>query len=260
MHNKTLIILMLTAAVLSCANSGIDITVAIYSDNGTWQESVTACQKMFEWMGYHTTLIRAADINNNKLDSFNIICVPGGDMYQYAQGISEQGKENIRNFISNGKGYIGICGGASFAGERCIWRGNQLTMTPLRIFQGWSDQPYNEICPYPDYAMCKVYKTDSNHTIIQSEPDTSWHLYYWGPSLNPDSNIDVTVLLKYDVINLPAAICLEYGAGRVFVIGTHPEIEEDSNRDSVSFGDELDDHGSDWDLMKNASRWVLKEY
>jgi hypothetical protein len=107
--------------------------------------------------------------------------------------------------------------------------------------------------------MCRVYKTDSIHAIIQNEPDTSWHLYYWGPSLHPNTNIDVTVLLKYGIINMPAAICLEYGAGRVFIIGTHPEIEENSGRDGLNFGDELDDKGSDWDFMKKATRWVLRE-
>lgn len=30
-------------------------------------------------------------------------------------------------------------------------------------------------------------------------------------------------------------LALDYGLGRVFLIGTHPEIEEDSERDGVAF-------------------------
>jgi hypothetical protein len=48
-------------------------------------------------------------------------------------------------------------------------------------------------------------------------------------------------------------------SGRAFLIGTHPEIEEDSDRDGVAECDELDDHGSGWDLMRAATRWCLKE-
>jgi len=54
-------------------------------------------------------------------------------------------------------------------------------------------------------------------------------------------------------------LAFDYGLGRVFLIGTHPEIEEDSERDGVDFADELDDQGSDWDLMRKATLWCLKE-
>ncbi len=39
----------------------------------------------------------------------------------------------------------------------------------------------------------------------------------------------------------------------------HPEIEENSDRDGVKFGNELDDKGLDWDLMKKATFWCLKK-
>jgi hypothetical protein len=51
----------------------------------------------------------------------------------------------------------------------------------------------------------------------------------------------------------------EYGLGRVFLISLHPEIEEDSDRDSVSFGDSFDDQGSDWELMRGAVLWCLRD-
>jgi hypothetical protein len=52
-------------------------------------------------------------------------------------------------------------------------------------------------------------------------------------------------------------IAFEYGLGRVFLVATHPEIEEDSNRDGVDFADELDDQGSDWELMREVILWSL---
>jgi len=42
---------------------------------------------MFKWMGYTVVLVKADLINNEGLENFNILCVPGGNMYQYAQDI-----------------------------------------------------------------------------------------------------------------------------------------------------------------------------
>jgi glutamine amidotransferase-like uncharacterized protein len=235
-----------------------NVVVALYSDLGTSEESVQAAEKMFQWMNYTIALVGADYINTKGLDSFSVLCIPGGNMYQYAQDISSSGMENVRNFIRNGGGYIGICGGAYFASEKVVWRGDQLPMTPLGVFPGTAEGPIKEIVPYPNYSMCKVNFLDSTHSITQSEPDSGWMLYYSGPMLVPNKDADVTILGKYDSVNQPMILAFDYGLGRVFLIGTHPEIEEDSERDGVTLADELDDQGSDWELMRNAVLWCLK--
>jgi len=257
--------LLLVLLLVGCAqiesegrHTAVPEIVALYSDQGCWSESVQAAEKMFRWMGYTVELVDADYINNQQMDDFSILCIPGGDMYQYAQDISSGGKEKIRGFIRNGRGYIGICGGAYFASEKVIWKGNQLPMTPLGVFPGTAEGPSNEIVAYPDYGMCQVSIVDSAHPITQSEPDIAWMLYYWGPTLVPSKDAEVAVLGKYDSGNQPAMLAFDYGLGRVFLVGTHPEIEEDSERDGLTFADELDDQGSDWELMKKALLWCLK--
>jgi len=202
--------------------------VALYSDLGTWEESVQAAEKMFQWMNYTVALVDADYINTKGVENFSILCIPGGDMYQYAQDISSKGMDNIKDFVRNGGGYSGICGGAYFASERVVWQANQLPMTPLGVFPGTADGPINEIVPYPNYTMCKVDILDPTHPITQSEPDSTWMLYYWGPVLVPNKDANVTILGKYDRVNQPTMMAFDYGLGRVFLIGTHPEIEEDS--------------------------------
>ncbi len=240
-------------------NAEKSATIALYSDQGAWDESVRALKNMFQWMNYSVALIDADYLNERGLSTFRVLCIPGGDMYQYSQDISSVGKEAIRDFVRNGGGYIGICGGSYFAGEEVYWQGNQLDMTPLCLFEGSARGPMDAIVPHPDYGMCQVNVTDSLHFITQSEPDTAWMLYYWGPILLPNSGANVTILGKYDAVNQPAILAFDYEEGRVFLIGTHPEIEEDSDRDSVETADELFDRGSDWDLMRKATRWCLKE-
>ena len=81
-------------------------------------------------------------------------------MYQYSQDISFTGKDNIRNFIRDG---------AYFTGEKVIWQGDQLPMTPLGIFPGTTQGPINEIASYPYCVMCEVNIVDHTHPITQSE-------------------------------------------------------------------------------------------
>jgi glutamine amidotransferase-like uncharacterized protein len=233
--------------------------IALYSDQGTNKDCTRATQEMFEWLGYTVELIKADYINKVGLDSFRMLCVPGGDMYQYSLDISLEGKENVRDFIRGGGSYIGICGGAYFTGEKVFWQGYRLPMTPLAIFPGTTQGPINDIAPYPHCVMCEVNIVDSTHPIMQSELDSMWIIYCYGPMLLPKANADVDILGKYEIVNQPAIIAFEYENGRVFVIGTHPEFEEDSERDGVNFGDEFDDRGSDWELMRKAVHWCLRE-
>jgi glutamine amidotransferase-like uncharacterized protein len=233
--------------------------IALYNDKGTDKECVEATKNMFEWMGYTISLVDADFINTKRLDKFISLCVPGGDMYQYSQDISSAGKQKIRGFIAGGKAYIGICGGAYFAGEKVFWQGDQIPMESLELFAGTTKGPYDEIAPFPDYGMCQVNIVDTNHPIMQSESDSVWILYYWGPALIPDQDTTVAILGRYEKNDLPAILAFEYGSGRVFLIGPHPEIEEDSDRDNVTMADELDDHGSDWDLMRRATLWCLRK-
>lgn len=229
--------------------------VAVYADQGVWEESVQACTNMFQWIGHTVSLVDADCINGGDLKNFSILCIPGGDMYQYAQDISSAGKKHIRDFIAEGGGYIGICGGAYFASEQAVWHEHPLPMIPLRLFPGRAEGPLDEIV-YP-YGMCKVNMVPH---AITTEAD-AWMLYYRGPALvlNTDADASIDILGRYDKGNQIMMVAFDYGLGRVFLIGTHPEIEEDSERDGVTFADELDDVGSDWELMKKAVLWCLKE-
>jgi glutamine amidotransferase-like uncharacterized protein len=233
--------------------------VALYSDHGTWNDSVIAAQRMFEWMGSTVMLKDSESIDDGTFRDCSILCVPGGDIYQYANDISSSGKESIRDFVRNGGGYIGICGGAYLASEKVIWQGHQLQMTPLGIFAGSAEGPLNEIVDYPNYAMCEVDILNTTHRITQHQQADASMLYYWGPALFPNRDADVTILGKYRLGGQPMMVAFQYGEGRVFLIGTHPEIEENNERDGTAFASELQDSDSEWELMREAALWCLEE-
>ena len=66
------------------------------------------------------------------------------------------------------------------------------------------------------------------------------------------------ILGTYDIGGLPAIIAFEYGKGRVFISGVHPEYEENSERDGLPVDAERDDRGSDWEMVRRALCWGIK--
>lgn len=252
-----LIIVVVACCVSSTAED--EVTVALYSGGGCWEDSVTASENMFEWMGYKVSLLDADYIDDGSLDDFRIICFTGGDMYRYADDISSRGKKKIRDFVGAGGAYIGICAGAYFASEEIIWAGKDIPTETLGIFPGKTVGIIDGIAPFPKYAMCRVNVVDFDHPITALDVYSEWILYYWGPRLIPAPGTDVDVLGVYAIGGDPAVVAFEYGAGRVFLIGPVPDIEEDSDRDGTDFADEFDDRGSDWELMRKAASWCLKE-
>jgi hypothetical protein len=65
------------------------------------------------------------------------------------------------------------------------------------------------------------------------------------------------ILATYAVNGKPAVVAYSAGKGRVFLSGVHPEFEEGSDRDGVTWDDDLFDPESEWPLMRKAVKWVL---
>jgi glutamine amidotransferase-like uncharacterized protein len=229
--------------------------IGLYTGGGTWSESIPALKSMFHWMGYSVTELFPEDMVHDELSNFKVICFPGGDMFQYAQDIGHDGIANLRQALWDGTGYIGICGGAYFAASRVQWLGNPLSMISLNLFSGQAQGPHDVIVSYPDYNMCTVNITDTVHAITASLEPVMRILYYWGPSFTPDASAQVSILGRYEANDRAAMLAFLYGKGRIFIIGTHPEIEEDSDRDHCHFAEGLEDEGSDWNLMERAAAW-----
>lgn len=229
--------------------------VALYDDHGCWQESVLALERLLRWMDLGVTRVDARSIRERGLAGFSILCVPGGDMYRYSRDLGSDGIGRIREFVASGGGYIGICGGAYFAGSSCVWRGRALPIEPLRLYEGTAEGPWDALAAYPGYGLCALWVTDPSHPITRDLTGSFQVLYYWGPSLSPRAGSSVSILARYESIDQPAMLAFDYGRGRVFLVGTHPEIEENDARDGHDFASELADPDSEWDLLRNAVHW-----
>lgn len=245
----------LQGSSLNYKNTCRKVNVAIFAGRRVWYEGKTACLNMFTWMNLSVTFVFADDIRNGSLSNFDLLCMPGGWAYGFYEDLRWDGASKILDFVRRGGAYLGICAGAFYTCDYIVWEGIKYDY-PIGLFPGYGIGPLDEI-PWPNYNITRIDIVNHAHPITSSEPAYEHILYYGGPELHPYEGTEVTILATYNSSGQPAIVAFEYGAGRVFLCGPHPEIEEDSLRDGASFGEEFDDQGSDWPLMYETVRWLV---
>jgi glutamine amidotransferase-like uncharacterized protein len=214
--------------------------VALYNDAGVWGSGLLCLRYMFKSMNASVTFVTASDIKNGILKDFDLLVIPGGsdaDLYNSSLGVD--GASEIRDFVSNGGAFIGICAGAYFACDYIVWEGTRYSY-PMGLFPGHGDGPIDEIAPWPNSSMTNISIVNHTHPITKSLPDYMWILYYGGPEFYPYAGANVTILGRYQVNGEAAIVACQYGLGRVFLSGPHPEIQE-----------------YDWPLLYEAVKWLL---
>ncbi len=212
--------------------------VALYSDRGVWENGKIALIQMFTTYGHQIDTVNASLINSGIPSGYDLLIIPGGWAVNYRRRINDQGLANIRNFVSSGGIYLGICAGSYFAADSIEWEGRRYDY-PLNLYEGIAIGAIDPIAPWPQYNMSRLLFSPEART----GDSIQYVLYYGGPYFQGGV---FDTLAIYTEVNKPAIIKFQYGSGWVVLSGVHPEIEEDSDRDSTNFASELPDSGSDW--------------
>jgi glutamine amidotransferase-like uncharacterized protein len=198
----------------------VEPRAAVYNDHGVWSEGVNRLNVLLSEWGWTVENISAYQINSGYLNTeFDLIVFPGGDAGSYKLDISDTGTGEIRNFVNDGGGYIGICAGAFWASDRIVWHGREIDY-PLNLLPGTATGPLDELCTpgsqcWTDVRFSTDYPAGGDLSGVFS------CYYYDGPEMDTTG---AAVFARYETLDSPAAVALEYGAGKVAVIGVHPEM------------------------------------
>ncbi len=233
--------------------------VAIYTGPGVWDEGVIALENFLDFKGLDWEEVNAWDVNRKDLSAlYDAIIIPGGWAVSYKRYISDSGIQHIKELVNNGGAYIGICAGAYYAADKVAWEGRTYDY-PLDLFNGTAYGSLDSIIPWDGYTMT-ILNMNLDDSINIYEPATEDMLFFGGPALYPNEGENVDVVARWAAHNNdPAIVKFNYNQGRVLLLGPHPEIEEDSDRDGTDFADEFEDNGSDWPFLWAAMDWVLQQ-
>lgn len=156
----------------------------------------------------------------------DVVVFPGGTGGGQAKGLGEAGLKNVREYVKQGGGYVGICAGAYLACSNFSWGLGILNAGT--VSSKWRR----------GQAMLDLECTSEAAPVLGEVNGLFKVRYNNGPILKPWNRSDIpayTVLTvfrseiaKYGSpegvqINSPAHAIATFGEGRVFVSSPHPE-------------------------------------
>lgn len=227
--------------------------IALYYDSTTYDNALMH-HLTFRSMGFKVTLTHARDLlkDENDPDSVlarsNVFVMPGGSMHFSSFSTQEDAAraiENLRSFVCNGGGYIGVCAGATEALMKSPYP--YLNLVDASYHAEWfmprepaeGDWEWRTLM-----GQLLLEIVEPKHPVMfgygqnAMQPDYGPRVaveYFGGPSMfNIGSS--VTVLARYsapvhqipsnrvkDIWGSAAIVSSHFGSGKVILFGPHPE-------------------------------------
>jgi glutamine amidotransferase-like uncharacterized protein len=225
------------------------LRVCIYFDYGVFDACRTNTINMMSQMNCAYTSITRDSILNGALSHYRLLIMPGGDMWQYNSYLTSNCMSKIKNFVSQGGGYIGICGGSYFAANLILWRGwagqprNSVSIHGLNLFASIADGPIENFEPSYVDNKCQIQITHKDHPVLSNLPDIIQSYYDHGPMFIFNDSTGIITLGKTIKGNKNILVAFQYNLGKVFLTGAHPEASESR---------------VPWIMMKNAIEWCTQ--
>ena len=205
--------------------------ILIYEDYGC--ADVSALEKglreYFEPRGCKVGFTDAAGIiNRNELnDEVLAFFIPGGAGTPYRRKLEVLGNEKIREYVSGGGIYYGICAGAYYACRQTIFEADIpelkiISECGLNLVEGKAiGTLYKELGILP-YA--KNAESSAAVELVWNDGKTYLSHYHGGPYFEPDNPAENDILARYNFADKrPALICRNYVKGKVILSGVHFE-------------------------------------
>lgn len=225
------VLLWLTTGFIWAADSAstnATIRVAVYHDKGTGGSIRNLLEALALDPTFAVTEIKAEDIRAGALKNHDVVIHPGGSGGKQGRHLEEVGREQVRQFVAQGGGYVGFCAGAYLASNDYPWSLNLLDAQVLDK-QHWA-RGTGPVRIQLSEAGTQLFGTSTNQINIY---------YGQGPLLAPKEDPEVpdyqelatyaTEIAKKGapegVMRGTTAIATaSFGQGKVFCFSPHPEM------------------------------------
>jgi putative intracellular protease/amidase len=200
--------------------------VALYDAGGTGGKGPGSLLRILSEAGMNVVPVGPDEIVAGSLAQFHMVIFPGGTGSGEASAIGEAGRKQVRQFVEQGGGYMGICAGAYLCLGHYDWS--------LHLLNGKTVSPYWN----RGGADLKLELTPQGRAILGDRPGLFDVRYHSGPVICPAkveglANYEVLAYFRTEIngksappgqmIGSPAIACGPFGKGRVMFISPHPE-------------------------------------
>jgi glutamine amidotransferase-like uncharacterized protein len=219
------------------------LEVKIYNGPGTSHKGIYyIMQNLREHSkNVNITLIGPSDFNdNNVLSKCDILMILGGRDIPYNKHLNGRPNLIIKNYVSNGGKFLGICAGAYYASAKVVFaEGTDQEITGDRELKF-----YEDICKGPVLAKyyynsirgARAAKIGISNFLSKDLFITYMHFNGGGAFINAEKYKNVEIIAKYLDIDEepPAIIKINYGKGVVILSGIHFEYCNSKNMSYTS--------------------------
>jgi len=204
------------------------IMVGIYHDEGAGQSVNDLTRTLARFDNITIRNLMAADIQSGKLKEVDVLIQPGGSGGGQGRRLGEQGREQVREFVRNGGGYLGICAGAYLATADYPW---SLKILDAKVVdrEHWARGK----------GTVEIDLSEQGKQLLGNQSDHLKIHYAQGPLLAPANHPDIPdyqtlATFKSEIAlngapkgvmpGTTAAAEGKFGNGRVICFSPHPEM------------------------------------
>lgn len=230
-HFTLLLLLLMPIGLLA---EDKPVRVAVFDGDGVGPSAlplIAAIEKVKDH-AFQITRITAAEIQSGKLAEVDVLVHPGGSGGGQGKALGENGRKAVRDFVNQGGGYLGVCGGAYLATNDYEW---SLNLIDAKVVdkRHWAR----------GNGPVQLQLSPTGSTFFSyTEPELTIE-YAQGPLLarpewdDPDvPNYESLAIFKTEIAlkgapqgvmaRTSAAVRAQYGKGRVFCFSPHPELTD----------------------------------
>ncbi|MGZ7043657.1 MAG: BPL-N domain-containing protein [Methanobacterium sp.] len=210
------------------ATTPIIINVLIYDGDGVISNSVDGVEDCLEnanmeniVSNVHFNYSTTKEINSEILSHYDILIMPGGLVSTYLKD-PDINVNDLKEYVYNGKGYVGICAGSYVASSHVDG-----------YYDGWGIASHIN-CKSVNYVgNLPISLTENGKNILNSSDMEE--LYEWnGPAMYKTTKLNGSLAEYADnktcYQNYAAIMEDQYGSGRVILSGPHPELNTGNSK------------------------------
>lgn len=203
------------------------LKVAIFDGKGAPNDGIENVSGRIKSIPEATVIrVKAEEWATIDLNQFDVVAFSGGSGSQQAEAIGEAGRNNVREFIRGGGGYVGVCAGAYLACSNFKWGLGILNAST--VSSKWQRGK----------AFLDSEVTEAGRQLLGDVRGTFKVRYGNGPVIKPAERTDIPAYTTISVfkseiaengtpvgvmVDSPAQAQATFGKGRVFISSPHPE-------------------------------------